>query len=339
MDSNPIIPLKPMSLWQAFLMFAVPSALQTTSMYIILPMIAARVTYPILWWFLLCYLTPLSLMLPASYIAFRLDGLDAGVATGPVDDARIGMRGRLTGGIEIGREATARKRCGPTVPSARNCASSGSSTCSHRGIAAPPVETDRSLKPTKRCVWGGSWLTTGRSKCGRVTSLILAIVRNAAPAASAENRFRADPPERKRFSGRTHAVTASGIVSRQRCDGVYSRGQPANSLEKRDPMHDSQGSAHGGGHKSRSTSRNRATVHRRNSDAQSRLRVGGRMVQDWVQSLPLVELLARLDINVHRNQEVCLELLIVHLEQLLCGKHGCRARREPVDQQIGRAHV
>ena len=74
MDSNPVIPMKPMPLWQAFLMFAAPSALQTASMYIILPAIAVRVTYPMLWWFLLCYLTPLSLMLPASYIAYRLEG-------------------------------------------------------------------------------------------------------------------------------------------------------------------------------------------------------------------------------------------------------------------------
>lgn len=74
MDSRPVTPMKPIPLWQTFLMFAVPSALQTASMYIILPMIVVRVTYPILWWFLLCYLVPLSLMLPASYIFYWLDG-------------------------------------------------------------------------------------------------------------------------------------------------------------------------------------------------------------------------------------------------------------------------
>ncbi|MBM3126561.1 MAG: hypothetical protein FJZ87_16075, partial [Chloroflexi bacterium] len=63
-----------MPLWQAFLMFAVPSALQTVSVYVILPKIAVRISDPILWWFLLLYLAPLSLLLPASYIAYRLEG-------------------------------------------------------------------------------------------------------------------------------------------------------------------------------------------------------------------------------------------------------------------------
>jgi len=36
MKTNPIASMKPMPLWQAFLMFAVPSALQTVSMYVIL---------------------------------------------------------------------------------------------------------------------------------------------------------------------------------------------------------------------------------------------------------------------------------------------------------------
>ena len=58
----------------AILMFAAPSALMTFSLYVILPMIATRVSYPIFWWFLLLYLLPLSLMLPASYIAYRLEG-------------------------------------------------------------------------------------------------------------------------------------------------------------------------------------------------------------------------------------------------------------------------
>ena len=73
MNSNAVISMKPMPLWQAFLMFAVPSALQTVSMYVILPMIAGRVSYPMLWWFLALYLIPLTLMLPAAYIAYRLD--------------------------------------------------------------------------------------------------------------------------------------------------------------------------------------------------------------------------------------------------------------------------
>lgn len=72
MNSSPN--LKPMPLWTAFLMFAIPSALQTVSMYAILPMIAARVSYPMLWWFLLLYLLPLSFLMPASYIAYRLEG-------------------------------------------------------------------------------------------------------------------------------------------------------------------------------------------------------------------------------------------------------------------------
>jgi membrane protease YdiL (CAAX protease family) len=58
----------------AILMFAAPSALMTLSLYVILPMIAARVSYPMFWWFLLLYLLPLSLMLPASYMAYRLEG-------------------------------------------------------------------------------------------------------------------------------------------------------------------------------------------------------------------------------------------------------------------------
>ena len=66
--------LKPMPLWMAILMFAAPAALMTLGLYIILPMIAARVSYPMFWWFLLLYLFPLSLMLPASYIAYRLEG-------------------------------------------------------------------------------------------------------------------------------------------------------------------------------------------------------------------------------------------------------------------------
>ena len=65
---------KPMPLWVAFLMFAVPSALETFGLYAILPMIAAHVSYPMVWWFLLLYLAPLSLMLPASYVAYRLEG-------------------------------------------------------------------------------------------------------------------------------------------------------------------------------------------------------------------------------------------------------------------------
>jgi len=55
-------------------MFAVPSTLQTVSMYVILPVIAARVSYPMLWWFLVLYLIPLMLMLPAAYIAYRMEG-------------------------------------------------------------------------------------------------------------------------------------------------------------------------------------------------------------------------------------------------------------------------
>lgn len=74
MDTNPAALMKPMPLWQAFLMFAVPSALQTVSMYVILPMIAARVSYPMLWWFLALYLIPLTFMLPAAYIAYRMEG-------------------------------------------------------------------------------------------------------------------------------------------------------------------------------------------------------------------------------------------------------------------------
>lgn len=74
MNTSPTPTLKPMSLWQAILMFAAPSALQTVSLYVVLPMIAARVTYPMLWWFLLFYLAPLSLLLPAAYIAYRLEG-------------------------------------------------------------------------------------------------------------------------------------------------------------------------------------------------------------------------------------------------------------------------
>lgn len=74
MNTNLTPPIKSMPLWMAILMFAIPSALQTISMYIILPMIATRVSYPMLWWFLLLYLAPLSLMLPASYIAYRLEG-------------------------------------------------------------------------------------------------------------------------------------------------------------------------------------------------------------------------------------------------------------------------
>jgi membrane protease YdiL (CAAX protease family) len=66
--------LKPMPLWMAILMFAVPSAVMTVSIYIVLPAIASRITYPILWWFLLLYLTPLSLLLPAAYIGYRLEG-------------------------------------------------------------------------------------------------------------------------------------------------------------------------------------------------------------------------------------------------------------------------
>jgi membrane protease YdiL (CAAX protease family) len=66
--------LKPMPLWMAILMFAAPSALMTFSLYVVLPAIAAHVSYPMFWWFLLLYLLPLSLMLPASLIAYRLEG-------------------------------------------------------------------------------------------------------------------------------------------------------------------------------------------------------------------------------------------------------------------------
>jgi len=72
MNHSPSI--KPMPIWMAGLMFAAPSALMTLGLYIILPAIAARISYPVFWWFLLLYLTPLSLLLPASYIAYRLEG-------------------------------------------------------------------------------------------------------------------------------------------------------------------------------------------------------------------------------------------------------------------------
>ena len=66
--------LMPMPLWMAILMFGVPSALETVSLYVILPAIARQVTHPVFWWFLLCYLAPLSLLLPAAYIGYRLEG-------------------------------------------------------------------------------------------------------------------------------------------------------------------------------------------------------------------------------------------------------------------------
>lgn len=72
MNHRPI--LKPMPLWVAILMFAVPSALMTLGLYVVLPMIAARISYSVFWWFMLVYLAPLALLLPASYIAYRLEG-------------------------------------------------------------------------------------------------------------------------------------------------------------------------------------------------------------------------------------------------------------------------
>lgn len=66
--------IKPISLWMAILMFAAPSALMTLGLYVILPAIAAHISYPVFWWFLLLYLTPLSLLLPASYAVYRLEG-------------------------------------------------------------------------------------------------------------------------------------------------------------------------------------------------------------------------------------------------------------------------
>lgn len=66
--------LKPMPLWAAFLMFAIPSALTTIGLYVVLPIIAERISSPVLWWFLLFYAGPLALMVPAAFIAYRLEG-------------------------------------------------------------------------------------------------------------------------------------------------------------------------------------------------------------------------------------------------------------------------
>ena len=62
------------------------------------------------------------------------------------------------------------------------------------------------------------------------------------------------------------------------------------------------------------------------------LRVRRRVIEDRVERFPLVELLPRLDIDVHRNEEIRLKLLIVHFEQLFGGEHGRRPRREAIDQ-------
>ncbi len=70
-------PLKPMPLWLAALMFAVPSALVTIGLYVALPAIQARTTGPILWWYLLFYIGPLALMVPAAYVAARLERVPA----------------------------------------------------------------------------------------------------------------------------------------------------------------------------------------------------------------------------------------------------------------------
>jgi hypothetical protein len=63
-----------MPLWLAALMFAVPSALATVGLYVALPAIQARTTGPILWWYLFFYVGPLALMVPAAYVAARLEG-------------------------------------------------------------------------------------------------------------------------------------------------------------------------------------------------------------------------------------------------------------------------
>lgn len=145
----------------------------------------------------------------------------------------------------------------------------------------------------------GGWLILGRAKRGRSTDLILRIVRNAAVAATPEYRLRADLPDRWRISSRAEANTASRGVSRVRRADVQARGRHSDALghrsglsnplkisASRDAMHDPL--------VRHSTSACR--------DAQSDLRVRGRMVQDWVQSLPLVELLTRLDVDIHCNQ-------------------------------------
>ena len=51
-----------------------------------------------------------------------------------------------------------------------------------------------------------------------------------------------------------------------------------------------------------------------------------------MQRLPFVELLTRFDIHVHCNEEIRLELLVVHFEQLFGGEHRCCARGEAIDE-------
>jgi membrane protease YdiL (CAAX protease family) len=66
--------LKPLRFWVAFLMFAVPSALVTFGLYVLMPAIARRVESGLIWWFLALYIGPLMLLVPAALVAYRLEG-------------------------------------------------------------------------------------------------------------------------------------------------------------------------------------------------------------------------------------------------------------------------
>ena len=123
--------------------------------------------------------------LPKTGIAFRRRVRVTRGGAICVAGRRTGTSGSPMGGIAIGRDATARNRTGPTVPSTRSWASSGSSTCAHRGIAAPPAEVIwLGFRNRQKLSQTHHDLAISGRFCGRLLAMIVCIVRNAAQAAT-----------------------------------------------------------------------------------------------------------------------------------------------------------